>query len=478
MAKIRRPRFFSDEFGLSRSVLKKLRVLNPVLNVDTRLFIDPLLLESSEHPEISGTGRARYKTFFGDLAKLLEASKTYGDIAWRNAYRLMDFGEIRGTCLGYGANSIAGSAFGPALTKQVLEVAKDIVDLGVKDPDYFVLLALFEDGIGPDRISDMTTNIILPDLLAFNERILHEKALAVPTEKFVLKGQSASLVRNPLQKERTPLILVPLDVLKPLPVAVDWDGVASAASHNAQLRNRVSNDVGAIWQAKTAKERAEIRARVMSSKTAALTMLDAIRAAETPAYDTDADPQGLLRWLDAARAAAELNPLPLAAPKSFADAKKIVAAIVERFELLVEKKGLAKELWHGGKPRNEKSAQRLFFAIADTYCAANNLDVTPEADSGGGPVDFKFSAGYDVRILVEVKLSTNQKLVHGFTTQLEVYKDAEQTTSATYLVIDVGGMGKKDEALAKLRNERAGKGQPVSELVFVDGTVKPSASKR
>jgi hypothetical protein len=476
MATIRRPRSFSDEFAVSRSVLKKLGVLNPILNVDTRLFIDPLLLESSVHPEISGGGRTRYKQFFADLAKLLGVSNAYGDIAWRNALRMIDFGEIRGTCLGYGANSIAGSAFGPALTEQVLKVAKDIVDLGVKDPDYFVLLALFEDGIGPDRISDMTTNIILPDLLAFNERILG--ALKIPTEQFVLKGKPAALVCNPLQKTRTPLILVPLDVLKPLPVAVDWEGVASAASHNEQLRNRVSSDVGAIWQAKTAKERAEIRARVMSSKAAAITMLDAIRAAETPAYDTDADPQGLLRWLDAARVAAELNPLTLATPKSFADVRKIVAVIVERFQLLVEKKGLAKELWHEGKARNEKSAQRLFFAIADTYCAANNLDVTPEADSGGGPVDFKFSAGYNERVLVEIKLSSNPKLVHGFTNQLEVYKDAEQTASATYLVIDVGGMGKKDEALVKLRNDRAGKGQPVSELVFVDGTVKPSASKR
>lgn len=49
---------------------------------------------------------------------------------------------------------------------------------------------------------------------------------------------------------------------------------------------------------------------------------------------------------------------------------------------------------------------------------------------------------------------------------------------AFYVVIDVGRMGKKDDRLVKVRNEASSRGEPLSELVFVDGTLKASASKR
>ena len=79
---------------------------------------------------------------------------------------------------------------------------------------------------------------------------------------------------------------------------------------------------------------------------------------------------------------------------------------------------------------------------------------------------------------MEIKLSTNSKLVSGYNTQLEVYKQAQQTTKAIYLVVDVGSMGKKDEKLIAARNAATSRGDPLSDLEFVDGTLKASASKR
>ena len=61
---------------------------------------------------------------------------------------------------------------------------------------------------------------------------------------------------------------------------------------------------------------------------------------------------------------------------------------------------------------------------------------------------------------------------------MEVYKRAEETMKAFYLVIDVGGMGNKDYRLFKMRNEASAKGYPLSDLEFVDANLKPSASKR
>jgi hypothetical protein len=60
-----------------------------------------------------------------------------------------------------------------------------------------------------------------------------------------------------------------------------------------------------------------------------------------------------------------------------------------------------------GRARHEVFAQRLFFAVADAYCDANNVDLSREVNAGNGPVDFKLSIGYKGRILVEVKKSSN-----------------------------------------------------------------------
>ena len=247
MAKIRNPVRFSKFFGISEALLAKLGVLDPTLNVDTKLFIDPFLIPDSTHSEIAVSGFKTYKHHFETVIKFLAASKSEDDVAWRSARRLMEFPEIKWTCLGYGAQSVSGSGSGAFTTTGVMQTAKEIVGLGVNDPDLFVAMGLFENGIGPDRISDMATNVILPDLLAFNAHILKE--IKLPTKNFTLvlkngKDYQAELPINPFEKSvETPIILVPADILRDLPIASDWSDVAAAASKNANLRNRVNKQI-------------------------------------------------------------------------------------------------------------------------------------------------------------------------------------------------------------------------------------------
>ena len=92
-------------------------------------------------------------------------------------------------------------------------------------------------------------------------------------------------------------------------------------------------------------------------------------------------------------------------------------------------------------------------------------------------MDFKVSKGFTDRVLVEIKLSRNRKLVEGYTRQLEAYKTAEETLKGYYLVIDVGQMGMKDQRLTTVKNRAAKNGDRVSPIIFVDGTRRPSASK-
>lgn len=158
--------------------------------------------------------------------------------------------------------------------------------------------------------------------------------------------------------------------------------------------------------------------------------------------------------------------------------KLVVIEILQIFKSQVEERGLWKELWLDGKPRHEKTVQNLFFSMASAFCNAYDLDITPEANAGNGPVDFKISTGNACKVIVEFKLSTNSAVLHGYKTQLEIYKRGDNTDHAIFVLVNVGGIG---NTLVKLNETKKGiesRGLPASEVIYIDGVRKASASKR
>ena len=78
MAKFSNPVSFSRQFGIDPQILETAGALNPLLNVDTKLFIDPLLLGESSHREIKTNARERLKAHFEKVLKLLRGDKLRG----------------------------------------------------------------------------------------------------------------------------------------------------------------------------------------------------------------------------------------------------------------------------------------------------------------------------------------------------------------------------------------------------------------
>ena len=183
--------------------------------------------------------------------------------------------------------------------------------------------------------------------------------------------------------------------------------------------------------------------------------------------------------LSASAAVREDFPLPIKDKASLSVEKVLAVAmtVIAEFKCLVENRGLWELLWDGDRPHGERVSQKLFLAVAESYCKAHGLDITPEAGTGSGVVDFKFSRGYDSRVLVEMKLSTNPRLLAGYENQIERYIAAERGARGVYLVVDVGAMGKKAEKLLAARNRRTLAGEPSPGICFVDANARPSASK-
>lgn len=478
MARARNPTTFAKHFNISAVRLRSLGAFNPTLAIDSRLFVDPLLLPRSQHNRLSRDAAAAYKRHFEHIVSLLVASRTQGDTAWRNAERLLAFSEVPGTCLGYSATSIYGRGFGPTLRERLIQTASEIVALGIRDPDLFLVLALLEDDVGPDLISDMVTNVILDPLLAFNKDIL--EAVGVPIRRFHLQGREIDLPQNPFYERPTPIILVPADILRELPIAYDVESAVDAAAESASIRAKVNAHIGRIWETKVRRDKQKLRALALSSPEAFRTLLDMIHAVDGKPYDVVLDPKGLISWATEAEQLTREHPLDLSDGDAGTPAGMAtkVGSLIEQFKFLVEDCGLSKSLWHDGDPLHEHYAQRLFFAVAFSYCKANNLDLSPEVDTGTGKIDFKVSHGHNRRVLVEIKLSTNTKVIQGYTGQLESYRRSHSATRAFYIVIDLGRFTARRQQLLQLRNSAALSGKPLSDLIFINGVIPPSASKR
>ncbi|TAV12593.1 hypothetical protein ELI37_19850 [Rhizobium leguminosarum] len=482
MSKFSDPALFSNHFNVNRDNMLAMNVFDPVLNVDTKLFIDPMLLENSSSRVFAQRSRALFTSHFETVIKFIVGSKTVQDAPWKAAQRLLQFPEIAYTCLGYGGATVRGAGGGPAQTATLIRTAGEIIDLGVSDPDLFIAMALIEDGIGPDRISDMTTKIVMPAIVEFTQDVCGRLGIGLTETTFRLaNGEefTESLPLNPYLGTNAPVFLLPKDILRDLPIATDWAGVSDAAAANFRLRASVNENIASIWTSKTKKDKEAIRAWAMQDDASFRELLDTLRGMPRRSYDLVADPAGEVFW---ARLIGSLDQNDIAkvdSPKIWdvTSVSQILEKIIETFRHLVEDRRLSEELYHDGKPRAEKAAQRLFFVVAHAFCKANDLDITPEADTGNGPVDFKISSGFSKRVLIEIKLSTNGKVVAGYLRQLDTYATAEEASLAYYVIIDVGGMGTKLKKLMFEKNRLAKTGKPTRPVIVVDAKRRLSASK-
>jgi hypothetical protein len=197
-------------------------------------------------------------------------------------------------------------------------------------------------------------------------------------------------------------------------------------------------------------------------------------------YDFAGDKLGELVWRGIYDKVINDYPFEIKSPSPLDhnSALDTVDKIIEQFRHLVEDRDLWKELYtDDGTPRLEKASQRLFYMVSLSYCEANNLDITPEAETGRGPVDFKFSDSLNGRILVEIKLSRNGQLVSGYTKQLAIYNSAERSFDSRYIVINVGAMGKKMRQVTAARAKQIEEKGGAPKIIEINGLPRASASK-
>ena len=149
----------SDALGIDHNLLGATGAFDACIDVDSRLYVDPHLLQAASTPEL----QASYATFlrhFADVIRLVKASQHVGDRMWREARAKLTFPELRGVGLGFSVGKPTGTGIGDDSAGKLVHTAHEIVSAGIDDPVIFELVGLFEDGVGADRVSDMTVRII------------------------------------------------------------------------------------------------------------------------------------------------------------------------------------------------------------------------------------------------------------------------------------------------------------------------------
>jgi hypothetical protein len=467
---------FADYNGIAPDIYEKTGAFDPILTIDTRLFIDPRLVLKTTAPELENSS-AKIFDHFANVMRVVKRIENRGDVFWKQADKMLTFPEVDGLCIGYSGSGSSGSGMGKELREALLTNIIKITAAGIDDPVMFELVGIFQDKIGPDRISDMVAKIIISDLIGFTQRVCSDCGIPMESVLYSEKMAQEDLPINPINGK--PIILVPKELLRDLPVAEDYGDIAIIMAQNEHLREELNSLIGtSLSAANLADKKRTLRETFFAHPEVLAELLNSYIKSNPEFYDFRSDPAGEVVWYRASQEVVTKSPLNLALPAkpTIDDVEKVVRMICDHFKSLVEDNQLAKLLYDDkGERKHESASQLLFFGIASAYCTANKLDLSPESDAGRGPVDFKVSSGFDGKFLVEIKLTSNLQLLHGFEAQLPIYMKAENSFRSIYFIIDNGGytQGRMEKFKAAVRSAQ----KPCPIVMIVDGSVRPSASK-
>ncbi|GIG59264.1 hypothetical protein Lfu02_36360 [Longispora fulva] len=431
---------------------------DPVLTEDTPLYVDPFLV-FEETQGLFAEAHKQVVAFFAMCRDLIRADAGRHGRAWDKAVRLLTFPEPKEFALGLAMGSPNGAGTAEHYAVQMAAALEAISSAVERRVDYVEMFALFVPGLGVDRISDILCNILKSTFVTYTQQVCQQ--LSVPVEQVAVRNASWNVAMGRwsdarLMLPRSPVtesgvLLTPDRFLQDIPQRVTADGFYTWAesAHNRELREDLNYDLA---QELNRKERAERgRDLAVHRPEMAFEYLDEVaERTDAVAYDVQADRDLLVGWYEAGRAAGRAEaqaagPADQPGPEDF---HAWLGSLVERFAHAVEHSDLWRVFWNDELTRHRKEpiVQAVAGQLWMVLCERSDVDVSREANVGRGPVDFKFSAGWKRRALLEVKLMSSRKLRQGAEAQLPEYLAGERVTSAYYVCV-----GFTDDELSEKR---------------------------
>ena len=424
---------FSEAFGIA--IGPDDDWFDPILERDTPLFIDPFLVSADSLPFwVDAYGGLI--GFFNEALKLVATSGgVYSSASWRKAESMLRFPEPAEFALGLGQDTIFGAGMGTKIRDAMLESSYLAIKAGLNRVENLEELMLLGEAVGPDRISDLVCNILKSHFIRYTQAVANRHDL--PTERLPLRNAAWStedlrwvdgyveLPRNPIWTPATAVLLTPHRFLRELPTvdAEDfWDW--AWLTYSEQLKQDFN------YQIAKSVDRREI---VRLAKSRRAMWLEYLRTRPRRPYDFERDPHNLTIPYDLPpKLASYLIP---ATPESSTEFCDFVLDLLEKFKWTIEEKRGWEALWAGENSRPERICQVLLSQTLLLACRSANVDMSREVETGRGPVDFKFSTGWDARALLELKLAHSSSLRPNVRFQVPLYLRAEDVVCGFMVVI-------------------------------------------
>lgn len=440
--------YFSQYFGVDKSVLEGYGALDICIVSDLPVFVDPFLLFNSAKPEYKALHEEiiRYLVFLRDRS---DAGIDPGLLAaW---YR---FKEVKQNWLGFTLLGNGGHALGPhfaaSLNSSLGTVLSNLGNETVTQGTHLEKVSLIKGGVGRDSISDFTTNLIKHYLLDYTQGFAgahlseaHCREVTVGRARFNYETESWEVGTYYLPMLRNDFVLLtPVDMLTrdetwiSYPDMVRQFELLPDALPNVQLRAQVNNHFRSqLGRRPKARDRFIAAGRTIAEFPELVDYYIKLKEengdrAESISSERVADTRSVLvdqvkRVLEDLAKRTDFYDRPWT---SYDEALDRVLA----FKDYVENKDGYKLINRNGKPFSREDEVQIFFGLI--WCKSE-FDANREVNNGRGPVDFKVSFGAGDKSLIEFKLASNSNLSRNLQNQVRVYEAANNTRTSVKVIV-------------------------------------------
>ena len=411
---------------------------NPILSQDTLLFIDPFAVFKSKD-ELFKDSYSEMMFFFQKAFELIaHAGGSKTNLSYKKAESMLIFPEVNAICLGY-SKTRRGSGTGPLWAKSLASNINDIIAKGVTHISHFEELGIFCEGIGPDRLSDMTSNLLKGRFITYTQRICNLHGIPMKKKRVQSAYFDYEYMRwcdgeyllpvNPY-KGNSPVILIPKDFLNMLPEINSED-----FANTIDLAERLRNDFN--YEIDKNLDKTKISEIAIEHYDLVKEYIDIVERREANTFGELMKRTLRYVWYELSKGIAANDKFLFGDVTDDTEFYKKVFEFAQYYKEFVEIRSGYKLLWNETRTttRSEEDVQLLFKGILDEHCRANNIDFTREVNQGMGPVDFRFSSGYKNRVLLEAKLAKNTKFWNGLKKQLPQYMKIDSCKLGIFLVV-------------------------------------------
>ena len=457
----------SDYYNIPKEKFEELGILNSHIEYDVPMFVNPSLLNNSSVPELKD-GEQKIIKHFETTIKMLQ--KTNGhDGLWKALKKHFSFKEPSGVGLGTSFNSVNGRGLSGTIAENCLNTLKEIIDLGIDDPEVYKLLFLVQENIGVDRISDMICRILYDDLLKYTNNMIEKLGI---TNYYTKKG--IKHLKRPNGKD---LVLMPSSILSDIPNIIELSDIVECSRCNSEVKEYLCNYFDKAYVNVTDLNNStneEIKDCVLGSKLLMQELLKISKSKVIEKYDYEKDEYALFNRMDS------IIETVLSNNKIFNDnlseiksLNELCDSLLNIYKFCIENLGINEEFYsENGKNRirREQVSHKLFILILETAKLFTKYQYFYEAKTGNGQIEFVI-CNENEKILMEFKLTTND-LIHGYDKQLPEYIKRHRASYSYYVIIDVTGGN-------KLKNFYKNKKSIHNNcsIIDIDATIKPSPSK-